>query len=118
MHMAFTFLRKTRPPARQTATSEWKTSAHSSSYDLATSSRDYLSRISTYLLYISYIVILTSSTSIAGQNDYFHNTKKDHELSCKKTHSACVAKNRWYRPHELGHCKISYNQCMREWDRN
>jgi len=45
-----------------------------------------------------------------------HSSASEHKLFCAKNKSICFDKNRSFRPHELTHCKIRYDQCMRAWN--
>lgn len=60
-----------------------------------------------------YLPAQTSQTSAIGCE---HSNVGEHKLFCAKNKSACYDKNRSFRPHELTHCKIQYDQCMRAWD--
>ncbi|WP_374251486.1 hypothetical protein [Xanthobacter sp.] len=44
-----------------------------------------------------------------------HGSAGAHNLFCAKTKSECISNNRAFRPHEITHCTIRNDQCMRVW---
>ena len=44
-----------------------------------------------------------------------HGSAGAHNLFCSKTKSECISSNRAFRPHEITHCTMRYDQCMRVW---
>lgn len=54
-------------------------------------------------------------SAVAQTMDMEHSTVKEHSNFCSNQRNSCVEKNKWYRQHELVHCKIRYNQCIQEW---
>lgn len=55
-----------------------------------------------------------AGSALAQTTDAEHATAKEHENFCSSRRKACVEKNKWYRQHELVHCRIRYNQCVQE----
>lgn len=45
-----------------------------------------------------------------------HSNEAEHQRSCFKTRSDCYDQNRRVRPHEITHCNIRFDQCMRLWN--
>lgn len=60
------------------------------------------------------MVLGCAGPALAQTADVEHATAKEHENLCSSRRKVCVEKNKWYRQHELVHCRIRYNQCINE----
>jgi hypothetical protein len=64
---------------------------------------------------VVFLVALGCAESALAQTaDTEHSNPKEHANFCSSKLKICIEKNKWYRQHELVHCKITYNQCIQE----
>lgn len=65
--------------------------------------------------FVVLLMALGCAESVLAQTvDTEHRNPKEHANFCVSQQKICVEKNKWYRQHELVHCKIRYNQCTQE----
>ncbi|MFH1604858.1 MAG: hypothetical protein ABIH03_13225 [Pseudomonadota bacterium] len=62
--------------------------------------------------------LIMVSASFAQTADTEHSSAKEHRMYCEKKRTTCVDTYKWYRQHELTHCRIQYNQCMQVWKKD